>query len=163
MRMLSTFTTNPLSLVVIILSIITLTLLILVIILWMKMRRFLIGIDAGSIKESLEYVGTNLKEVQQFRTDMEAYLTSVEKRLKKSVQSVHTVRFNPFKGTGGGGNQSFATAFLTEEGDGVVISSLYSRDHVSVYAKPVKKHASEHEISEEEKEALDEAKKNLRG
>lgn len=93
---------------------------------------------------------------------MEKYLETVERRLRKSVQSVHTVRFNPFKGTGAGGNQSFATAFLNEHGDGVVISSLYSRDHVSVFSKPVKKHASEYEFSNEEKEALGGAKDGLK-
>ena len=51
---------------------------------------------------------------------------------------------------------------INEEGDGVVISSLYSRDHVSVFGKPVKNHASEHGLSEEEKESLDEARKNLK-
>jgi hypothetical protein len=86
----------------------------------------------------------------------------VEKRLKKSVQAVHTVRFNPFKGTGEGGNQSFATAFLTEDGDGVIISSLYSREHVSVFGKPVKKLVSEHTLSDEEKEALDTAVTKLK-
>jgi len=83
----------------------------------------------------------------------------IEKRLRKSVQSVHTVRFNPFKGTGGGGNQSFATSFLNEEGDGVVLSSIYSRDRVSIFAKPVKKHSSEYELSEEEKEAVSHSQK----
>ena len=71
---------------------------------------------------------------------------------------MHTVRFNPFKGTGAGGNQSFATALLNENGDGVVLSSLYSRERVSVYAKPVQKFSSEYELSGEEKQAIKSAK-----
>jgi hypothetical protein len=101
----------------------------------------------------------SIKELENFRTDLEKYLTTVEKRLKKSVQGIHTVRFNPFKGTGGGGNQSFATAFLNEDSNGVVISSLYSREHVSVYSKPVKNGSSEFELSLEEKEAIADARK----
>ena len=93
---------------------------------------------------------------------MEEYLLSVEKRLKKSVQSVSTVRFNPFKGTGSGSNQSFSTTFLNEERDGVIISSLYSREHISVYSKPVVKGASEYELSDEEKESLEKAKAVLK-
>lgn len=92
---------------------------------------------------------------------MESYLITVEKRLKKSVQSINTVRFNPFKGTGSGSNQSFSTTFLNEEKDGVIISSLYSRDHISVYSKPVNKGDSEYELSDEERESLNAAKKNL--
>jgi hypothetical protein len=67
---------------------------------------------------------------------MEEYLTTVEKRLKKSIQGVETVRFNPFKGTGAGGNQSFSTAFVNEKGDGVVLTSMYARDRISMFAKP---------------------------
>jgi hypothetical protein len=93
---------------------------------------------------------------------MEKYLTHVEKRLRKSIQSVHTVRFNPFKGTGGGSNQSFATTLLNEDGDGVIISSLYARDHVSIFGKPVSKHESTYELSEEEHQSLDQAKKGLK-
>ena len=128
---------------------------------YQKLKKFLVNVDAHNIGESLSSVSSNVNELQAFRTELESYLATVEKRLKKSVQSVHTVRFNPFKGSGGGGNQSFATAFLTEDGDGVVVSSLYSREHVSIFSKPVKGHTSEFELSEEECEALEKAKEGL--
>lgn len=128
-----------------------------------KLKKFLISIDGKNISDSLTFVSSNLNDLQAFRTELEKYLSQVEKRLRKSVQSVHTVRFNPFKGTGGGGNQSFSTTFVNEDGDGVIISSLYSREHVSIFSKPVKKHASEYELSEEEKESLEGAKIKLKG
>jgi hypothetical protein len=152
---------NPLLSGFIILSIATLILLCLVIWMYLKMRRFLIGVDAHNISDTLSHVSRNLSDLQAFRSEIEKYLGDVEKRLRKSVRSVHTVRFNPFKGTGGGGNQSFATTLINEEGDGVIISSLYSRDHVSVFSKPVKEHDSEYELSEEERESLENAKKGL--
>lgn len=153
---------NPLLLGFIILTIATLVLLGLVIWMYAKMRRFIVHVDAHNIGDSLKHVMTNLDELQSFRSEMESYLTGVEKRLRKSVRSVHTVRFNPFKGTGGGGNQSFATTLINEEGDGVIISSLYSRDHVSVFSKPVKKHSSEFELSDEESQSLEQAKEGLK-
>ena len=158
---MTSLTTNPLLVGFIILALTTLILVGLVIWMWLKMRRFLIGIDAANIKDSLTFVGGGLDDLKKFRAEMDEYLKTVEKRLKKSVQAVHTVRFNPFHGEGFGGNQSFATAFLTEDGDGVVISSLYSRDRVSVFSKPVKNRISEHELSDEEKEALDRAVERL--
>lgn len=160
--MLDTIVTNPLLLGFIILCVATLVLLGVVFYLSFKMRRFLVGFDSTNVDDSLRFISSNLKDLQGFRAELEKYLSGVEKRLRKSVQSVHTVRFNPFKGTGAGGNQSFATAFLSEEGDGVVISSLYSRDHVSVFSKPVKKHSSEFELSSEEREAVEQAKGNLK-
>jgi hypothetical protein len=126
-----------------------------------RLKSFLVDVDAKNIADSLEHVSTGLESLERFRTELEIYLAALENRTKTSVRSVHTVRFNPFKGTGAGGNQSFATAFLNEEGNGVVISSLYSRDHVSVFAKPVAGHKSEHELSDEEREAITEAKKSL--
>lgn len=127
-----------------------------------KMKKFLIGKDSENLMESLTSVDASLAKLGKFQGDMEEYLRTVEKRLKKSVQSVHTVRFNPFKGSGSGGNQSFATAFLNESGDGVVVSSLYAREHVSIFSKPVKGGASEYELSEEEKEAVAGAMKGLK-
>ena len=47
---------------------------------------------------------------------------------------------------------------LDEEGDGLVISSLYSRERMSIFAKPIKNNKSEYELSMEEKEALSKAK-----
>lgn len=120
-----------------------------------KIDRFLIGSSSSNLNDSISSVQTSLKDLEKFKMDMQDYLLTVEKRLKKSVQAISTVRFNPFKGTGSGSNQSFSTTFLNEEKDGVVISSLYSREHISVYSKPVKKGFSEYEFSEEEKESLE--------
>lgn len=153
---------SPTWIAIIILAVISVVLMILVIIMYMKLRKFLVGIDSKHIGDSLTSVSYDLNDIQKFRKELEAYLATVEKRLKKSVQSIYTVRFNPFKGNGGGGNQSFATAFLTEDGNGVVVSSLYSRDHVSVFSKPVKDNGSEYELSEEEREALEKAKVGLK-
>jgi len=72
------------------------------------------------------------------------------------VRGVGVVRFNPF--TAQGGNQSFAAAFLDEQGSGVVLSTLYARDRVGVYAKPVDNGSSSFELTEEEKEAISKAK-----
>jgi hypothetical protein len=125
-----------------------------------KLKKFLIGSDVENLPESLSTLDSSVRGLENFKIEVEKYLATVETRLKKSTQAVHTVRFNPFKGTtGSGGNQSFATAFLNEHGDGVVISSLYSRDHVSVFAKPVAQGKSEYELSEEEQQAIKEALK----
>lgn len=126
-----------------------------------KLKKILIGKSASSIEESLENISKDLTNLNKFKTELETYLVDVEKRLRRSVQGVHTLRFNPFKGTGSGGNQSFATAILNEEGDGVILSSLYSREHVSIFSKPVKKYIAEFELSEEEKEALLKAREIL--
>ena len=134
---------------------------ILVIRLEYKIKKFLVSKSSKNIDDSLQDLNTRSKDLENFRSEIESYLKSVERRLRRSVQSIHTIRFNPFKGTGSGGNQSFATSFINEEGDGVIISSMYSREHISIFSKPIKKNSPEFELSEEESVSLSEAKKNL--
>lgn len=143
-------------------GVLILTLLIWIIRLELKMRKLLIGSGAKNLDDSLKNINTELIEFAHFRKELEQYLQNVEKRLRKSIQGVHTLRFNPFKGTGEGGNQSFATAFVNEDGDGVVLSSLYSREHVSIFSKSVKNHASEFELTKEEEDAINQAKSQVR-
>ena len=103
----------------------------------------------------------DIESLTHFKDESTSYLLTVEERVKRSAQSIETIRFNPFKGTGDGGNQSFSTAIINENGDGVIISSLYSRERVSIFSKPVKNFNPEYELSEEEKEALSKARENL--
>lgn len=125
-----------------------------------KLSKFLVGSNTENLPDSLSTMDSSIKGLESFKTEVETYLATVEYRLKKSVQAVHTVRFNPFSGsTNSGGNQSFATAWINEHGDGVVVSSLYARERVSIFSKPVVKGKSEFELSDEEKQAIDTALK----
>ncbi len=112
------------------------------------------GRHGGSLEDIIKKLNERADESKAFEEDMERYLTAVEKRLRRSIQRVETVRFNPFQGTGEGGNQSFATAFISEDGDGMVLSSIYARDRMSVFAKPVEKKKSKFELTEEEQDVL---------
>ena len=143
-------------------GVVILLLIIWVIRLEIRIHRMLSGGGSKNLEDSLKHFRGELKDVADFRKALETYLLGVEKRLGRSIQSVHTVRFNPFKGTGSGGNQSFATALIDETGNGAVISTIYTREHSSIFAKPLKKHASEYELTKEETEAITEAKKAIR-
>ena len=71
----------------------------------------------------------------------------------RGLHKVGMVRFNPFRDIGG--DQSFSVALLDGDNNGVVVSSLYSRDGVRVYAKQLKNGISEkHQLTEEEKHAI---------
>jgi hypothetical protein len=121
-----------------------------------RLKKFFRGKKAKDLEEILISLGNDLKKLNASKEEIEKYLETVERRLRKSVQNINTIRFNPFEDAGS--NQSFAIAFLNEYGDGVVISSLYSREGVRVYAKPIKNYQSEYTLSNEEKEAIRTAK-----
>jgi len=100
-----------------------------------------------------------LNKVKGLEEKIEKVLEKIEKMKKEqrfSVQKVGIIRFNPFSEVGG--DQSFSIALLNEGDDGVVITSLYSRQENRVYGKPIKNGQSEYTLSEEEKQAIDKAK-----
>jgi len=131
---------------------------ILVLIAWnikneLRLRAFLKGKNAKSLEsivlETLEEVAT-LKDHDR---EIIKHIQTIDSRLLKTIRNTEVLRFNPFAEQGS--NQSFAIALVNDEGDGVIISSLYSRDHVSVFAKPIKNGVSTYELSKEEIEVLE--------
>ena len=110
-----------------------------------------------SLEDTFAKMIRDVDRLKEYGKSSSLYLEEVEARIRKSIQTVPTLRYNPFKGLGEGGNQSFASAFLNEHGDGVVLSSLHARDRVTVFAKPIKDFSSEHELSAEERQVVNEA------
>lgn len=126
-----------------------------------RIEKLLGGTHAKNIEESLALIRRDLDAMMKFKEESTRYLRIMEERVRRSTQAVETIRFNPFKGTGDGGNQSFSTAILNENGDGVILSSLYSRERVSIFSKPVVAFTPQYELSEEEQETLKKAKEKL--
>ncbi len=143
-------------------TLITIVLLVWIIRLDSRLKKVLLGKDAKTLEDSFANLKKEIDLLNTFQKDSENYFRLVESRLARSLQGIETVRFNAFKGDGLGGNQSFATAFLNEQGDGVVISSLYTRERTSIFAKSIKKFASTIELSEEEQEAVNKSQEILK-
>ena len=118
-----------------------------------RLKRFFLGKKAKDLEDTIVSLENH---ITQLKESTEKDILQINGKLKKSIRGLETIRFNPFPDQGS--NQSFAIGMLNEEGDGVVFSSLYSRDRMSVFAKPIKNNKSEYELSAEEKEALVKAK-----
>jgi hypothetical protein len=125
-----------------------------------RLTRLALGRN-GSIEETIAILMRDMKEFKEFRSELERYLKLAEGRLRGTVQGVGVVRFNPFESSGQGGNQSFALSLLDEGGQGVVLSTLYARDRVGVYAKPLSAFASTYELSDEEKASIEKAREAI--
>lgn len=99
--------------------------------------------DSNTAKKDIDY--------------LKLYCDKIEKEGKFHIQKVGLLRFNPFKDTGG--DQSFILSLVDKNDTGVIISGLYSRSGTRWYAKKVAEGKGvEHELSDEEKAALKEAK-----
>ena len=126
-----------------------------------RLDHMLIGKD-GSLEETLAGLTAHMKDTKLFRKELEQYLKHTEVRLRSTVRGVGVVRYNPFHHDGSsGGNQSFTIALLDETLSGVVFSALYSRDRVGVYAKPMVSGKSTFTLSEEEQEAVAQARDSI--
>jgi len=101
-----------------------------------------------------------LKDVGIAKKDIDflkAYCDKIQKEGLLHIQKIGLVRFNPFKDTGG--DQSFILSLVDGNDTGVIISGLYARSGTRWYAKKIiKGKSTEHDLSEEERKALREAK-----
>ena len=120
-----------------------------------RLKRFFLGKKAKDLEDTITLLEENITKLNSAKENIETELNLVNQKLKKSIRGLETIRFNPFPDQGS--NQSFAIGILNEEKDGVVLSSLYSRERMSVFAKPIKAGKSEYELTIEEKEALKKA------
>lgn len=102
---------------------------------------------------------TLLKDLDIAKKDIEMLKGRCDTMVEEGnfhIQKIGLLRFNPFKDTGG--DQSFILALLNGKNTGVVISGLYSRAGTRWYAKKIiEGKGVEHELSEEEKQAIKEA------
>src|SRR3989344_2071090 len=110
------------------------------------------------VNDRLKKLEEDTSELIKFKDKTELNIISINNEIRDTIQGIETIRFNPFKGDGIGGDQSFATALLDKNGNGIILSSLYSRQKVSVFAKPISNWISKYEMTEEEKEVLEKAK-----
>ncbi|OGI74477.1 hypothetical protein A3D42_03335 [Candidatus Nomurabacteria bacterium RIFCSPHIGHO2_02_FULL_41_18] len=120
-----------------------------------RLKRFFAGKKGKDLEESIEILLKKIEMLERAKESAEKELETINVKLRKSIRGLGTLRFNPFPDQGS--NQSFAIGMMNEDGDGVVLSSLYARDRMSIFAKPVKNNKSEYELTEEEKEALKKA------
>lgn len=115
------------------------------------------GTDSKGLKSILESL---LREASLARSEIshiKEYASKIQNEGLFHIQKIGLVRFNPFKDTGG--DQSFILSLIDGNDTGVIISGLYSRSGTRWYAKRVVEGKGvDHELSDEEKKALKEAK-----
>lgn len=116
------------------------------------------GITKKDLKSILEKILEDFEKQSSRTEQLKKEIENFQRENLCNFQRMGFVRYNPFAETGG--DQSFSLALLDGRGDGLVISSLHSREVTRLYAKPVKKNQPfGYELSEEEKRAIKEAKK----
>ncbi|MGH2748014.1 MAG: DUF4446 family protein [Actinomycetota bacterium] len=104
----------------------------------------------------ISVVGRSLKRIDGVARrvdDLAAEQRSGAHLGRYALQKFHLVRYDAFDDMGG--RLSFSAALLDDHGDGLVITSINGRSETRTYAKPVKNLTSEHNLSEEERAAIE--------
>ena len=111
-------------------------------------------------KDILNLLSDTMKKAETVEQTVVKFFKMAEQDralLQTTLHKVGFVRFNPFRGMGG--SHSFCIALLDANYNGILITSLYNKEGVRIYAKEVVEGKSEQAISAEEERALQEAMK----
>lgn len=148
--------------VTIALSVVSIILAVILIIVLCKLKTLKRRVDSltrGKDTESLEDIIISfLERVESLEEGEEitrAALNAIKDNLKITYQKTGLVKYDAFREMSGA--LSYSLALLDKENNGVLISSMYSREGCYTYAKEIIKGESKINLSEEEAEALKQA------
>jgi hypothetical protein len=114
------------------------------------------GTSGGNLESVLTDHMIQVRDATGRVTELDELARRLERASRSHLQRVGFLRFNPFRDAGG--DQSFAVAVSDQDGNGVVISSLHSRDVTRVYGKPLAGWASPYPLTDEEGQAIKKAR-----
>ncbi|OGI77412.1 hypothetical protein A3C57_02215 [Candidatus Nomurabacteria bacterium RIFCSPHIGHO2_02_FULL_33_12] len=147
---------SPLYITIAILILIVFILIIHTFVLEHRLRSLFRGQKGQSLEKVIQDMQNRLNSHNAQAVKNSNDINNLSNRLRSRIRNVSTLRFKPFEDAGS--NQSFAIAMIDDESNGVVLSSLDTRDRMSVFAKPIKSGKSEYELTNEEKSVLESAK-----
>jgi hypothetical protein len=106
--------------------------------------------ESGAGDAGAEAGARGLEAVFAKRT--EERLAELERVARRDVYRIGFVRYNSFRDVGS--DLSFAFALLNSEGDGVVVTSIYSREETRTFGKAVRKFVPQQDASKEEHQSI---------
>lgn len=142
-----------------------LLLLILTIVLFVKLNKltkkyngFMKGKDGVSLEEEVTKRFSEIDGIKENITDINGRLKNIDGTLLHTYQKMALVKYDAFQEMGG--NLSFVFVLLTADNDGWILNAMHSsREGCYIYSKEVIKGECAVPLSEEERQALDEAKR----
>ncbi|MEU4390793.1 DUF4446 family protein [Kribbella sp. NPDC023855] len=97
--------------------------------------------------------GTVKSELRRLSKELE----DARSELRETLQHLAVVRYDAYGDMGG--RLSWSMALLDDKGDGIVLTSINSRNDARSYAKEVKSFESDAKLSPEEEEAIETLRK----
>lgn len=124
-----------------------------------RYRKFMEGANGKSLETQFEDKFNQLSELKEESSLHTEQIKKILENLLITYQKMGIVKYDAFQEMGG--KLSFVLAVLNDENDGFVLNSMHStREGCYTYVKEIIKGESYVVLSNEEKIALDEAKKS---
>jgi len=120
-----------------------------------KYSLFMNGKNAESLEDVILKRFSEIDELKFSDRVNKSDIKRIDENLMVTFQKVGMVKYDAFKEMGG--KLSFSLALLNSRNDGLVLNSMHSREGCYTYIKEIVKGESFIVLSEEEKEALDQA------
>jgi len=106
----------------------------------------------GQLAQRLEVVETELDAGTSDRMVGGARAAATLRTAGVALSHVGLIRFDAFEDTGGA--QSFSLALIDDDGDGIVLTSLHSRQTTRLFVKGIRRGVSDLPLSAEEARAM---------
>lgn len=120
---------------------------------------FMEGEDGKSLEETFHKKFENMDSINEELKKIQNHLELVDENLLQTYQKVSIVKYDAFKEIGG--TLSFVLVMLTKDNDGFILNSMHSNSEgCYTYIKEVKSGEVFVALSEEERQALEEAKES---
>lgn len=110
------------------------------------------GMEGQNLEETLTAHMTKVEQTERRMDGLEQAVGVLQAQIPNCLQRVNLVRFDAFDDVGG--EQSFSLGLLNQRGDGIVMTGVYSRMDVRVYAKSIQNGKTSHALSQEEERVL---------
>ena len=113
------------------------------------------GKDAESMEDTILNFFERIESLEDAEQKMHRDIREIKENLKITYQKTGLIKYDAFREMSGA--LSYSLALLDKENNGVLISSMYSREGCYTYAKDIVNGGCKINLSEEEQEALKQA------
>lgn len=117
-----------------------------------RLSRFTTGNDAANLEQVIVKRFNEIRQVVKNEKNQNRDIKAINDKFLTTFCKIGLVKYDAFKEMSG--KLSFSLALLTENHDGIIITSMHSREGCYTYCKEVTNEESYYILSEEERLAL---------
>lgn len=117
-----------------------------------RLNKFTSGRDSASLEQVLAQRFSEMRQIVKNEKQQNKDIATVNDKFLTTFCKIGLVKYDAFKEMSG--KLSFSLALLTENHDGIVITSMHSREGCFTYCKEISNEESYYILSEEERLAL---------